>query len=77
MSALTQKLDELAFMYLETTGIEVVHTHPVLPRLLDCESWSVETSSVARSSLDILLARRFNLKTRRKPFTMPEVIFVF
>lgn len=35
MSSLTQKLDELAFRYLEMMVIEMVCTHPVLPRLLD------------------------------------------
>lgn len=34
-SPLTQKLNDLAFMYLEMPVIEMVHTHPVLPRLLD------------------------------------------
>jgi len=31
----TQKLDELAFTYLEMTGMEMVCAHPLLPRLLD------------------------------------------
>lgn len=35
MSSLTQKLDELVFMFLEMTVIEMVRTHLVLPRRLD------------------------------------------
>ena len=64
-SSITQKLYELAFTYLETTVIEMVRTRITKTAGL-WFSWDVQTSSVVRSSLDSLLARRFNLLKKQK-----------